>query len=88
MRSATGFYSGPAFLINVNDLHLTSNLNTKLFADDTGLFYHDKSLTELQKIINEQIKKDDPWFKSNKLTLNYSKTNFMAINDKKDSATV
>ena len=51
-----------------------------LFADDTLLMLSDHNLEILQKKVNEQMINIDRWFRKNKLSLNYSKTNFMQIN--------
>ena len=73
-----GSILGPLlFIIYVNDLCTVSTLNIKLFADDTCLFYATKSIKDIKQIINDEVKKIDYWMKSNKLTINYSKTKFM-----------
>ena len=68
------------FLLHVNDLPLASKFDTTLFADDTLLMMSDHNLEKLQKKVNEQMINIDRWFRKIKLSLNYSKTNFMVIN--------
>ena len=53
--------------------------NTTLFADDTLLMLADKNLDMLETKVNEQIQHVDYWLRKNKLSLNYSKTNFLLI---------
>ena len=60
-----------------------SNLITKLFADDTCLFFAANSSCELQTIVNEELKRIEYWMASNKLTINYTKTKFMIIRPNK-----
>jgi len=71
------------FLVYVNDLHLTSKINTKLFADDTTLTMSDKCLDTLNNSMNNVLHKIDDWMKINKLSINYNKTKFMIISSKK-----
>ena len=71
------------FLIYVNDLPGVSNLITKLFADDTCLFLTADSVSELQFIANNELKRIEYWMASNKLTINYSKTKYMIIRSDK-----
>ena len=71
------------FIIYINDLPLASNLNTKLFADDAVLTLSNKCLTTLNTSVNCELGKIDDWMKINKLTINYDKTKFMIITQKK-----
>ena len=48
-----------------------------LFADDTNLFYSNKNLVKLTDTVNAELKKASAWFRSNKLSLNVKKTNYM-----------
>ena len=62
----------------MNDIVNTSPLLTYvLFADDTNIFYSHKDLNILITTLNLELKKLSLWFKSNKLSLNINKTNFM-----------
>ena len=73
-----GSVLGPIlFLIYIIDLLNASNiLSLSIFADDTSLLlsserdlYNETFITELKKVMN--------WFTSNKLLLNYSKSQYM-----------
>ena len=74
-----GSVLGPLlFLIYVNDFHRSSPiLNFHLFADDSNLFYADKSLVNLESTMNIQLSLVQDWLCSNKLSLNIDKSNFV-----------
>ena len=80
-----GSILGPLlFLLYINDLPLVSkNAIIKLFADDTSIFITAKSIQELKIIASEVLCKVNEWMKMNKLTLNYSKTEFMLCGNSK-----
>src|SRR6218665_3900001 len=62
------------FLIYINDLpNAAKSLKLVLFADDTNAFYSHESLSELNKIINSDLKLLDEWFRTNCLSLNAKK---------------
>jgi hypothetical protein len=66
------------FLIYINDLPNASNIfKTIMFADDTNLFYSSKTIEDLFKKTNAELKKINIWFKSNKLSLNIEKTKYI-----------
>ena len=65
------------FLLYVNDLPLVSNFKTILFADDTVLSLSANSMHELTTKVNQELESVDKWLKYNKLSLNYSKTQYM-----------
>ena len=64
------------FLLYVNDLPLTSQFTTTLFADDTLLALFDDNLAKLECRVNAQLRHIDLRLKQNKLTLNHSKTTY------------
>lgn len=68
------------FLLYINDVPLTTNFNTTLYADDTYLMLSDTNLDKLEKRVNTELEKIDEWLIQNKLSLNYSKTNYLLIN--------
>ena len=73
-----GSILGPLlFLLFINDLPNSCNLDVKLFADDACLIYSDKNLVRLQTTINTELNKVDNWIKVNKLSVNYTKSNYI-----------
>ena len=68
------------FSMYINDLQLATQFQTTLFADDTFLLLLDSSVSNLERRVNEQLENIDKWFRMNKLSLNYSKTNYMIFN--------
>ena len=79
-----GSVLGPVlFLLYINDLHeAVDKDNTRLFADDTGLFIHDKNLNVLIENSKRLIKKLFKWCLCNKLTINSDKTCFVLFHTK------
>ena len=79
-----GSVLGPLFfLIYINDLAYLLKLNCKMFADDTTLY---DSSTDIAQLITQFVEKLKPfveWCKFNKLDINWSKTFFMIITDKR-----
>jgi len=74
-----GSIIGPTlFLIYINDIYKVSSfLNFVLFADDTNVFKSGRNIKDLIHSINKELINVERWFKSNKLTLNVKKTNFI-----------
>ena len=74
-----GSILGPLlFLIYVNDMvRISSNVKFLLFADDTTLFIQGSKIDEMVVTLNNELVKLSNWMKSNKLTINASKTFFM-----------
>src|ERR1043165_78987 len=80
-----GSILGPLlFILYINDIvHVSQILRFILFADDTNLFYSDKSLDNLQNVLNTELSKLVEWFRANKLSLNAQKTNYIFFGYKK-----
>lgn len=74
-----GSIIGPLFFLiylnNINQIGLTGNLT--LYADDTCLFYFDKSIPNIMKDAQRDLNILNEWLKFNLLTINTSKTSFM-----------
>ena len=68
------------FLININDLPSSTNLKVRLFADDACVSYQHQDPSTLNEIINTELVKINDWLESNKLFINYSKSNFLIFN--------
>jgi len=73
------------FLININDIVKASNFNTVLYANDINLHISEKNHEILEKTVNHELEKIDHWVRGNKLCVNYSKSNFMLMNNHKKS---
>ena len=70
--------------IYINDIVKTSNFNTVLHADDINLHISGKNHKIIEKTVNHELKKIDHWIRVNKLCINYSKSNFMLMNNHKN----
>ena len=53
------------------------NLDVRLFADDACLLYSSNNSEDVENTMNKELIKISNWLKINKLTVNYSKSNFM-----------
>lgn len=76
-------------LIYINDLPNCSNVLTfRIFADDTNVFASARDLKSLEQLIKTELKKIKLWCDANKLSINFSKINFMIVKSprKKDLA--
>ena len=66
------------YILYVNDITNTSDvLEFILFADDTTILYSHPNIENQINRINEELKEVSNWFKSNNLSVNASKTNYM-----------
>jgi len=74
-----GSILGPLlFLLYINDIAESSSvLNFFLFADDTVVYYSDKTNQETEKVLNQELDKVYDWLAANKLSLNVEKPTFM-----------
>ena len=76
-----GSILGPIlFLLYINDINASTNAcDLRLFADETNLFkFLNSNILDLH-LLNSDINKIVDWCKSNKLTINVDKTNYMII---------
>ena len=83
-----GSILGPLlFILYINDLpNVSDQMKCYFFADDTAISIKSSCVAELQLKVNDIMPKVTDWFKSNRLSLNTSKTHFqiysrMDIND-------
>jgi len=83
MWRSQGSVVGPLlFLIHIDDIVKASNFNTALYADYINLHISGKNHKSLEKIVNHELKKIDRLVHTNKLLcINYSKSNFMLVNN-------
>ena len=63
------------FIIYVNDFFQSNKLFSVAFADDTNVASKCKNLKTLADTINKELEKITCWYMSNKLTINFEKTN-------------
>ena len=70
------------FNIYINDLPLSLNSTIHLFADDTNLTLSHSNVSTLQQNINDELVNVSNWFKVNKLSINFNKTEFMVVTTK------
>ena len=65
----------------MNDLSLSSpSSHFIIFADDINIPYSHEDPVQLEKLINNKLKKISSWFKENKLDID--KTNFMVFKNR------
>ena len=72
-------------LIYMNDLPLASSFRTRLFTDDTSLTMSNSNIKQSEKDVNTEVKKINDWMCLNKLSLNYTKTEFLLIIEKRNN---
>ena len=85
MRYSSGL--NPRFLlfnIYINDLPLASHSTNHLFADDTNLTLSHSNVSTLQQNIDDELVNVSDWFKVNKLSINFNKTEFMVVTTKQN----
>jgi retron-type reverse transcriptase len=68
------------FFICINDSpNCLNRASPRMFADDTNISIAANSVTELEQIINTELKNLHQWLLANRLSLNVAKTEFMTI---------
>ena len=66
------------FILYMNDFPNALKLaESFLFADDTSVYYSHSDLKQLEIVLNSELQNIDIWMKSNKLSVNISKTNYL-----------
>ena len=75
------------FIRYINNLPLHTNFHVNLFADDAILTLKDKIISHLKILVNHELKIVDEWMKSNRLSLNYSKTSYFVNYPKRKKVT-
>ena len=65
------------FIIYINDIHLNTAFSIRLFADDASLNLSHRVPETLEDNVNKELDTIYKWLQSNKLFLNFSKTNYL-----------
>ena len=63
-------------------------MEATLFADDACFSQGDKCAKTLERLVNLELIKLSSWFKSNRLSLNVGKTNFVLLHRKKQTINI
>ena len=84
-----GSVLGPLlFLLYINDISESSDiLKFYLFADDTTVFYCDKTNPGTQELLDRELAKVSDWLSANKLNLNVKKSNFLHFHQGRNAKT-
>ena len=78
-----GSILGPIlFLCFINDLNLSTELLTLLFADDTAIVDSDSDINILINRVNCELQKVANWFRANQLAVNVNKTKYIIFRPK------
>ena len=73
-------FSMKLFLLYVNDLsNCLDQAEPSTFADDTNVSTSEESVKKLETQLNLELDNIYRWLVANRLTLNYSKTEYMVI---------
>ena len=67
------------FLIYINDISNSTELNLLSFADDTTIYCSETTLDENRKKATSELSKILDWLHANRLSLNINKTEFTII---------
>ena len=79
-----GSILGPLlFNLYINDLANASDLTVRLYADDACLTFCHKNFNVLQNKVNNELVLITDWLKVNKLSINYSKSNYIIFTNSK-----
>ena len=77
------------FLLYINDLPIcSSKLSFRIFADDTNMFYTSNNLHNLESVMNEEFKSVVKYCAINKLSINFSKTNYILVSSSSLSGSI
>ena len=81
-----GSMLGPVLFLYSNDMHRSSDqLRFVNFADDTTVFASDSDINNIHASVNRELVEVNIWLKTNRLSLNISKTSYMKISNRKNA---
>ena len=81
-----GSILGPLlFNLYINNLPKISKFSVRLFADDACLTLRDKNVSKLENLTNQELIKINNWRKLSKLSINYSKSNYIIFSKTNDN---
>ena len=82
-----GSILGPLlFILYVNDLQRAlKQATSSLFADDTSIYYSHSDIKQLEATLNSELQSLDIWMKSNKLSVNISKSNYLIFHPSQEN---
>ena len=72
------------FLLYMNDLPSAIKLKVNLFADDTNLTMLGNNAKQLESDINNELINIGNWMRENKLSIDFSKTEYMLLAKKRE----
>ena len=73
-----GSVLGPLlFILHINDMKSSTQMNVLNFADDTVLYMDFDGLNNVENFINNELEKVNVWMETNHLRINASKTKYM-----------
>ena len=75
------------FLIMINDLKHSTQLNVLNFADDTLLYKELPNINNTELYLNKEFRKVNEWMDKNHLKLNLSKTNYLIFSHNRNKST-
>ena len=74
------------FLLYINDRHRSpEKMHFIHFANDTTVFASDSDINSVHVTVNRELVGVDNWLKTNRLSLNISKTSYMIISNQKNA---
>ena len=68
------FQGSSLFLIYVNDMQASDKCKLLLYADDSALLVSGKNVSEIQKVLRQELKYVCEWLVDNKLSIHLGKT--------------
>ena len=72
------------FILYANDLQKAlKRATSSLFANDTSIYYSHSDIKQLETTLNSELQNLDIWMKSNKLSVNIRKSNYLIFHPSK-----